>query len=65
MAIADGIDEILIKNKVTPRAWQGTKDSNWMILDLVNVIVHVMGEKERKKYDLEDLWGKSGIVYHL
>ena len=64
-AIADGIDEILIKNKIKPVPWQGKKDSDWMIQDLISVVVHVMGKKERGKYNLEELWGKRGIVYHV
>lgn len=64
-AIADGINEILFKNKINFPNWQGIKESNWIILDLISVVVHVMGKKERAKYKLEDLWGKSGIIYHM
>lgn len=64
-AIAEGIDEILFKNNINSANWQGKKESGWIILDLINVVVHVMGKKERIKYNLEDLWGKSGIIYHV
>lgn len=64
-AIADGIDEALSKKGVKMPRIQGKHGSNWLIIDFVNVVVHIMGKEERKKYNLEDLWGKSGIIYHV
>ena len=64
-AIADGIEESLNKKNIKTPLVQGKGDSNWMVIDLINVIVHIMGKEERKKYGLEDLWGKSGIIYHV
>ena len=64
-AIADGIDEALIKAGIKPARWQGKNDSNWKILDMINVVAHVMGEEERQKYALEKLWEKSGVTYHI
>ena len=64
-AITDGIDEVLNKAGIKPARWQGKNDSNWKILDMINVVAHVMGEEERKKYALEKLWEKSGVTYHV
>ena len=47
------------------RVWQGKPESNWLILDLGSIIVHVMGAEERKRYSLEELWEKTSITYHL
>lgn len=64
-AIADGIEDTLEKNGLKCPRWQGDPKSNWIILDLINVVVHVIGKEERAKYKLEDLWGKSGIIFHV
>lgn len=64
-AIADGIKDGLSKKGVKMPHAQGKKGSNWLIIDFVNVVVHIMGKDEHKRYDLEDLWGKSGIIYHV
>ena len=32
--------------------------SNWILLDLNSVIVHLFTEESRKLYDLDTLWGK-------
>ena len=63
-AITKAVDEVLEdRGAATPR-WQGKPESNWLILDLGSIIVHIMGEEERKKYSLEEIWGRSGITYH-
>lgn len=64
-AIADGIDKALLKSGVKPANWQGKGDSNWKILDMINVIAHVMSTEERERYGLEKLWEKSGVTYHV
>lgn len=32
--------------------------SNWILLDLNSIIVHLFTEESRKLYDLDTLWGK-------
>ncbi|NNM29257.1 MAG: ribosome silencing factor [Akkermansiaceae bacterium] len=41
---------------------EGKADSRWMILDYVDVMVHVMHEDLRGHYALEDLWGDAKDV---
>ena len=35
---------------------EGEADSRWVLLDYVDVVVHVFAEQEREYYDLERLW---------
>jgi ribosome-associated protein len=64
-AIADAVADDLAKIGIKTPNWQGKPESNWIILDLGSVIVHIMGPEERKKYSLEEIWSKSGITYHI
>lgn len=64
-AMADAVEEGLKKIGIKAPAWQGKLESNWLILDLGSIIVHIMGAQERKKYSLEEIWGRSGITYHM
>jgi ribosome-associated protein len=42
-----------------PRAIDGDLRAAWQALDYFDVIVHVMRQDVREKYDLEGLWGDA------
>ena len=42
-----------------PRAVDGTVRGAWVVLDYFDVIVHVMRQDVRERYDLEGLWGDA------
>lgn len=39
-----------------PNSSDGNPDARWVVLDYINVMVHVMLEDVRDLYALEDLW---------
>ncbi len=41
---------------------EGKADSRWVVLDFVDVIVHIMHRELREHYALEDLWGDAPLV---
>ncbi|MFB3738322.1 MAG: ribosome silencing factor [Candidatus Velamenicoccus archaeovorus] len=41
---------------VRPVRREGENDARWVLLDYVDVVVHVFAEEEREYYDLERLW---------
>lgn len=58
-AIADEITgKLATEHAVQPRAVDGSVQTSWVVLDYFDVIVHLMREEVRKKYDLETLWGE-------
>jgi ribosome-associated protein len=64
-ALTRAVDEGLEKLGYKALKWQGKIESNWLILDLGSVIVHIMGAEERKRYSLEEIWEKTAITYHI
>jgi ribosome-associated protein len=42
-----------------PTRREGDTDAGWLLLDYVDVVVHVFGEDERAYYDLERLWSDA------
>lgn len=41
---------------------EGRVDSRWVVLDYIDVMVHVMHDEMREFYDLESLWGDAKEV---
>lgn len=59
-AITSEITEKLKEDHgLTPRAIDGDMRTPWQVLDYFDVIVHVMRNDVREKYDLEALWGDA------
>jgi ribosome-associated protein len=52
-------------SEAADRDFQGSAESGWLILDLGDTIVHVMSEEERAYYDIEGIWDKDAVVYHV
>ena len=41
---------------------EGYNSGNWVVLDLVDVVVHIFHKNVRVQYDLERLWGDVPVV---
>lgn len=62
-AIVDEItDKLREEHGLRPRAIDGTFQAAWVVLDYFDVIVHVMRQDVRERYDLETLWGDAPRV---
>ena len=59
-AIAGEIEGQLKKeHRVRPVAVDGFPASQWIVIDLMQVIVHIFHQEKRAFYSLEDLWGDA------
>ena len=62
-AIADFVEmEMKEKCDEAPYRHEGMKNLQWVLIDYVNVVVHVMLPETRKFYKLEEMW--SDAVAH-
>jgi ribosome-associated protein len=61
-AIADGIDEGLSELGFTPKSIEGKREGRWVLMDYEDIIVHILQEKERSYYKLEQFWNHALIV---
>ncbi len=56
-AIVDAIEERLIEREgLRPSRREGDRENRWVLLDYVDVVVHVQHSEERSLYTLERLW---------
>ena len=55
-AISDAVEEALDLIDVDPVRREGQQGSRWILLDYIDIVVHVQHEEERTFYDLERLW---------
>ena len=59
-AIHDGILEGLKRNHNTlPRRVEGASRAAWILMDYLDVVVHIFTPEMRAYYRLEDLWGEA------
>lgn len=64
-AIARSVEES-VEELASERVWHqdGFQNAQWILLDYVNVMVHIFQEPFRRLYDLESLWG-DGTIYNI
>lgn len=55
-AIVDGIEEELSQQGLKPVRREGRSEGRWVLLDFIEVIVHVQHEEDRVFYALDRLW---------
>lgn len=55
-AIVDAIEEALLRDKRKPVRREGDRENRWVLLDYIDVVVHVQHDEERVMYNLERLW---------
>jgi len=64
-AIANSIeDEIFKATQQEPWRKEGLEYGEWILLDYVDVVVHVFRTDKREFYGVEELWGDAEIKYY-
>lgn len=62
-AIVGSIQKTVSKN-IKDKPWhvEGSDNSEWILMDYVNVVVHVFQKHIREYYDIEGLWGDAKVT---
>lgn len=55
-ALVDEVEYQLEQKGVRPKNIEGVQSANWIVLDYVDIIVHVFLNESREFYKLEHLW---------
>jgi ribosome-associated protein len=62
-AIVNSIEKTVSKS-LKEKAWhiEGSDNAEWILMDYVNIVVHVFQKHIREFYDIESLWGDAKTV---
>ena len=61
-ALAGSVEEY-IKKELGTRPWhtEGLQNSEWILMDYINVVVHIFQPHIRQHYALEDMWADAEV----
>ena len=61
-SLTDDLDELARRHDQGVYRQHGVDSGQWAVIDLVDVVVHLMMPEPRRYYDLESLWGDGRQV---
>lgn len=64
-ALADKLGATAKASGLMPLGREGDKDSDWTLVDLGQIVVHIMTPQAREFYDLEGLWSSPEALQAL
>ncbi len=62
MSIGQHVQEEMKRQGVMPLGIEGVDTGDWVLVDLGDLVVHVMMPDARSFYDLEKLWGFDSVT---
>jgi len=56
--------EDFVRENIKEKPWkkEGFENSEWILLDYVNVVVHIFQQETRNYYNLEQLWADAELI---
>jgi len=64
-AIANSVEEEIFKaTQQDPWRKEGLEFGEWILLDYVDIVVHIFRTDKREFYGVEDLWGDAEIKFY-
>ena len=61
-ALADNVEEEMLKRGIHCNQIEGYPSGNWILMDYGNFIVHVFNQDDRLFYDLERIWKDGELI---
>jgi ribosome-associated protein len=55
-AIADEVEQRLKANGIRPSHVEGYQNAEWILMDYIDLVIHIFSKSARAYYDLERLW---------
>ncbi|WP_317896679.1 ribosome silencing factor [Aurantibacillus circumpalustris] len=63
-SIADSVEE-MVEKLAKEKAYhtEGSQNGEWILMDYINIVVHVFLRETREHYNIEGLWGDAEITH--
>ena len=61
-AMADSVEEKMHKAGFRLKQVEGYDSANWILMDFVDVVVHIFDRESREFYDLERIWKDGKLI---
>ena len=61
-AITDHINQKMKENGIKSWHIEGYENLDWVLIDFVNIVVHIFSKETRKYYEFERLWADGMIT---
>ncbi len=61
-SIQDAVEEALRELGAKPIRREGEQHRRWVLLDYIDIVVHIFRKEEREYYEIERLWKDAPLV---
>lgn len=62
-AIVEGVTEEVRKHlEMRPHSTEGSSNAEWILIDYLDVVVHIFQEPVREFYQIESLWADAPLI---
>lgn len=55
-SLARNVQDALNEREVKPASTEGEETGEWVLIDYIDIVIHIMKKETREYYDLESLW---------
>ena len=61
-ACVDEVEDQLAKEEILVKSIEGKKESGWILMDYGDIIVNVLTDEMRGRYNIEKIWGDCEVI---
>ncbi len=62
MALASYVEDDLEEAGIFLHHKEGQREGDWVLLDYVDIVVHIFNENKREYYDLDGAWQQAPVI---